>query len=180
MNKENSHNEQFIEKQVGKKLPFSVPDEYFEHLNKKIQQRVLEDKFPKKTAFKVSDTYFENLEDRIISKIPKRQETTKVVRLKKYLLKTIPFAAAAAILLYIELFSYTLESTSMNDLDLLTESDLEYWLEANPIYTNDIAIVLEKNILDETPFYFTQIEDESIEEFVNTNNNSYLINELDQ
>lgn len=180
MHKENSHSEQFIEKQVDKKLSFSVPDEYFEHLDKKIQQRVLEDKFPKKTAFKVSDTYFENLEDLIISKIPKRQETTKVVRVKKYLLKTIPFAAAAAILLYIGFSSYNLESSSVIDLDSLTESDFEYWLEANPIYTNDIAIVLEKNILDETPFYFTQIEDESIEEFVNTNSNSYLINELDQ
>jgi len=180
MNKESLHSEQFIEQKVNKKQPFSVSKGYFENFDSTIYQKTKEQNFPKTTAFKVSDTYFKNLEDRIISKLPKNKKTLKVVRFKKYVLNIIPFAAAAAILLFIGLTTYNFKNNSGIDLDSLTESDFEYWLETNPINTNDIAIVLNQNILDETPFYFTQIEDESIEEFVNTNNNSFLINELDE
>ena len=180
MNKENLHSEQFIAKHASKKLPFSVPEEYFGDLENKIEQKILEKTFPKTTAFKVSDTYFKNLEDRINNKLPKNKKTPKVIRFKKYVLHKIPFAATAAILLFIGLITYNFKNNFGVGLDSLTESDFEYWLETNPINTNDIAFVLELNILDETPFYFTQIEDESIEDFVNTNNNSFLINELDE
>ena len=43
---------------------------------------------------------------------------------------------------------------------------------------NDIASILEEDILEENEFYFTDIKDESIEDYMNSIDNTSLLNEI--
>ncbi|KOY52942.1 hypothetical protein [Polaribacter dokdonensis] len=178
MENEIRNSENFINSKLRNKKPFSTPDNYFDSLEDRFSAKLAEDKFSKENPFKVSDTYFENLEDDIFAKIVSEKKEVKVISLKDRLFKVIPFAAAASVVLFLGLNTFNFSTENTASLDSLSDDDIEYWLDSNTLHTSDIASVLEEDILDENAFYFADIEDESIEDYINTDDNSYLLNEL--
>lgn len=178
MENETRNSEQFIKSTLGNKNPFATPDNYFDAIEDQFSAKLAEESFSKENPFKVSDKYFDSLEDTILAKVHSGKKEVKVISLKDRLLKAIPFAAAASIILFIGLNTFNFKTDNTASLDSLSDADIEYWLDSNTLHTTDIASVLEDDLLDENAFYFTDIEDESIEDYINTDDNSYLLNEL--
>lgn len=169
---------EFINRKVGKKPNFSVPYDYFDSIDDIIAVKIVEESLPKDNAFKVPETYFSNLEDSILAQVSLNKKETKVISFKERILKIVPYAAAASIALFIGLNSFVFNSSDTISIDSLSDDDIEYWLDSNTLNTNDIAAVLENEILEENEFSFTDIEDESIEDYINSIDNSSLLNEL--
>ncbi|WP_405606032.1 hypothetical protein [Polaribacter sp. Asnod1-A03] len=173
------NSEEYLNSILGKKSGFSVPKNYFDSIEDIIDIRIAEENLSKENGFNVPDAYFKNLEDNILAKVTVTTEKeTKVVSLKTKLFKIIPFAAAASIILFIGLNSFIFNQTEELNLDSLSENDIENWLDFNPMNTNDIALVLQEDILNENDFSFSSIEDETIEDYITSIDNSSLFDEL--
>ncbi|SDR82256.1 hypothetical protein SAMN05216503_1051 [Polaribacter sp. KT25b] len=177
MEREIKNNVNYISKKTGKKTGFSTPTDYFNNLEDVIATKISEENLNKEIGFKVPDTYFNNLEDTILAKVSSEKET-KIISFKDRLLKMIPYAAAASIVLFIGLNSFVFNTDKELTLDSLTDTEIEYWLDANTLNTNDISIVLEDDLLDENDFYFTTLNDETIEDYINSIDNIALLNEI--
>lgn len=179
MENEIKHSVDFISKKAGKKNNFSIPTNYFEGLEDNISLLLSENKFDKKNAYKVPETYFNNIEDLILTKVTPKEKKTQVVSFKKHILKLIPYAAAASVALFISLNSFILNTNEGLTFDAISDDEIEYWLDENTISTTEIGIILEDEIANENSFYFTDLEDESIEDYINSTDNNSLLNELD-
>jgi hypothetical protein len=178
MENEIKHSIDFINKKVGNKNNFSVPTNYFDHLEDDISLKISEKSFKKNNAFKIPETYFNTIEDNILTTISSQEKKTKVISFKQRLLKLIPYAAAASIALFIGLNSFVFNTNDILTFDMVSDDDIEYWLDENTISTSEIGIILEDEISDENAFYFTKLEDESIEDYINSIDNTSLLNEL--
>jgi hypothetical protein len=179
MENEIKNSEMYINKKVGKETGFSTPSNYFDDLEDAILGKVFEDKLPNETGFKVPENYFKTLEEDILNKVSSSKKETKVISLRERVLKIIPFVAAASIVLFIGLNSFVFETNDEFTLDSLSENDIEYWLESNTLNSDDMATVLQDDIEEENGFYFMDIEDESIEEYMNTVGDDSLLEEID-
>lgn len=168
----------FINKKTGKKSGFSAPSDYFDNLEDVIAVKITTESLPKESAFKVPDTYFNNLEDHILAQVSSKEKETKVISFRDRVLKIIPYTAAASIALFIGLNSFVFNQNETLTLDMLSDNEIEYWLDTNTLNNNDIAAILEDEILDENEFSFTEIKDESIEDYINSIDNTSLLNEL--
>lgn len=180
MENEIKHSEAFISNKIGKKPGFTTPSNYFNNLEDDISIKISEENFIKKNSFKVPDTYFSTIEDNILAKVSSEaKKETKVISLKNRFLKIIPFAAAASIALFIGLNSYVFKSDNTNNnLKALTDEDFEQWLDISTIHTDDIVEILPEDILEINEFSFALIEDESIEDYINSIDNTSILNEL--
>ena len=97
-------NEEFDFENIPKKNVFKIPENYFEDLSAKIEQRtqsVLQN-IPKKNIFKIPENYFEDLESQILSLPP-----TKIIPLFTWSAKrtwaSVAACSAIAILGYFTL-----------------------------------------------------------------------------
>ena len=178
MENEIKHSLNFISKKIGNKPGFSVPTNYFEGLEFDIESKISEQNFNKKTAFKIPEDYFNTVEDRILKDVIIHKKPVKVISLKDRILKAIPYAAAASIILFIGLNAFVFNSDNELTVDAISDNDIEYWLNENTAHTNDIATFFEDDILQENTFSFTEIKDENIEDYINSIDNSYFFNEL--
>ncbi len=178
MNNELKNSVEFIKSKAGKKTGFSTPTNYFNGLDEVIETIISEEIIPAETNFKTPDNYFNSLEDKILDKVSIPKKVTKVISLKDRIYKVIPYTAAASIILFIGLNSSIFSNSSSISIDSLSENDLEYWMESNTLYANDISEVLDDDILDEADFTFAELKDENIEDYIILNDNASLINEL--
>ena len=181
MKNKTPNSESFLEEKTGIKTGFSSPTNYFDNLEEAISAKLIEEALPKAHGFKVSENYFTSLEDQIISKISSEEKSikhTKVISLKDRLLKIIPIAAAS-IVLFIGLNSYVFDTINSTSIDYISDNDMEYFLESNAVNTIDFAAVFNDDIENESILSLTNIEDESIEDYMNSIDNTYLLNELE-
>ncbi|MEO9571622.1 MAG: hypothetical protein ABJH82_08295 [Polaribacter sp.] len=172
------NSEAYLNSVLGKESGFSIPENYFNSIEKNIELKLSEDKLTKETGFNIPDSYFSNLEDSILAKVSLTEKETKVISFKERVLKLIPIAAAASVVLFIGLNSFIFNNTEELTLDSLSDNDIEYWLDSKTLNTIDIAIVLNDDLLAENDFYFTTIEDENIEDYMNSIDNTSILNEL--
>lgn len=178
MENEIKHNEDNIQKQVGKRSRFSVPTNYFDDVEFDITSKIVTDNFDKTNAHEVPKNYFEVLENQILESVSSSKKTTKVISLKKRILKTIPFAAAACIALFISLNTFVFNAAEKVNFEAISDVEIESWLDDNTMSTSEIATLLGDEILYENMFSFADLEDESIEDYINSIDNSSLLNEL--
>lgn len=169
---------QYINNKVSKKPGFSAPTNYFETLEDSIESRLVEEKFAKNSGFKTQENYFDGIENSILAKILSEEKETKVISFKQRIFKLIPIAAAASIILFIGLNSFIYNTSDKLTLDSLSNNDIEYWLDTNTFNSIDVTVVYEDDILEENDFLFTEIKDESIEDYINSIDNTSLLNEL--
>ena len=175
MENEIKNSEYYIQNKVGSATGFSAPTNYFDTLEAGISAK---EKFSKKTAFKVSENYFSKIDTSILSKDSSIKKETKIISFKERFFKIIPFVAAASILLFVGLNSFIFNTNNKLTLDSLSDNDIEYWLDSNSLNNQDIASILQDEILDENEFYFSDIKDKSIEEYINSLDNDTLLNDL--
>jgi hypothetical protein len=178
MDKEVKKSINYIRSKTDKNTGFCTPQNYFNNLEDVINVKLYEEKFPVKNGFKAPDTYFNNIEDRFLSTILVSKKETKVIYFKDKILKMIPYAAAASIVLFISLNSFVFTTDEELTINSLTDTEIEYWLDSNTLNTNDISIVLEDELLKENDFYFTTIKDETIEDYINSIDSTTLLNEI--
>lgn len=178
MSKKIKNSVEYILKKNGKKTGFSVPSDYFNDLEETIAIKLLEKNFSKEHNFEVPATYFNNLEDTILASVSPEEKETKVISFKERILKFIPIAAAASVILFIGLNSFVFNKTEELTLDSLSDVDIEYWLDSNTINTNDVTVILQEDLLDEDDFYFATLEDENIEDYINSIDNTSIFEEL--
>jgi len=178
MENELKNSVEYINNKVGKKTGFSAPTNYFDTLEDSILTKLAEENFGNKSAFKVPENYFDDLENNILQRISSEEKETKVISFKERIFKLIPIAAAASIILFIGLNAFVFNTIDELTLDSLSNNDIEYWLDTNTIHSTDISTVYEDDILEENEFLFTEIKDESIEDYINSIDNTSLLNEL--
>jgi len=168
----------YINNKVGKKTGFSAPANYFDTLENSIESILAEEKFAKDSGFKIPKNYFDDLENNILAKISSEEKETKIISFKERVFKLIPIAAAASIVLFIGLNSFVFNTSDELTMDSLSNNDIEYWLDSNTFHSTDLTTEYEDDILEENDFLFTDIKDESIEDYINSIDNSSLLNEL--
>ena len=168
----------YISKKTSKEPGFSTPSNYFDNLEDIIDMKITEETFTKKTAFKVPDTYFSNIEDCILEQVSYKEKETKVISFRKRALKSIPYVAAASVALFISLNTFIFNTDKNLTIDSLSDNEIENWLASNDIKTNDIAFVFEDEILGENDFSMTTLQDEELEDYINSIDNSTLLNEI--
>lgn len=168
----------FINEKTGKKSGFSSPSNYFDNLEEEISCKILEENFEQEIGFNVPHTYFENLDNTILAKVNSKEKKSKVIPLRSKVLKFIPYAAAACIALFIGLNSFVFNVNEQITLENLSDTDIENWLDSNTLNTNDITEILENEILDENDFSLTELQDDSIEDYIISIDNTSLFNEL--
>jgi hypothetical protein len=178
MENEIKNSEYYIQNKVGRATGFSAPTNYFDTLEAGISAKLSEEKFSKKTAFKVPENYFSTVDNSILSKVSSIKKENKIISFKERFFKIIPFVAAASILLFVGLNSFIFNTNNKLTLDSLSDNDIEYWLDSNTLNNQDIASILQDEILDENEFYFSDIKDKSIEEYINSLDNDTLLNDL--
>lgn len=178
MENELKNSVQYINNKVGKKTGFSAPTNYFDTLEDSILTKLAEENFSNENAFKVPENYFDDLENNVLKRIASEEKETKVISFKERVFKLIPVAAAASIILFIGLNAFVFNTIDELTLDSLSNNDIEYWLDTNALHSTDITTVYEDDILEENDFLFTEIKDESIEDYLNTMDESSLLNEL--
>lgn len=178
MENEIKNSEYYIQNKVIGATGFSAPTNYFDTLEEGISAKLSEEKFSKRIAFKVPENYFSNIDTSILSKVSSIKKETKIISFKERFFKIVPFVAAASILLFVGLNSFIFKTNNKLTLDSLSDNDIEYWLDSNTLNNQDIASILQDEILDENEFYFSDIKDQSIEDYINFLDNDTLLNEL--
>ena len=173
------NSEYFISTKIGKKTGFKTPSNYFNNLEDAIVAKVTEENFSKKNGFTVSDSYFNNLEENIIKKITKKE--TKIISFKERVLKLIPLATAASIILFIGLNSFIFNKNEENPFDKLADFEVENWISNNISLINDDDLALTYNDVEFDDFETipNSISNEELENYLNNEENLSLILEND-
>ena len=180
MNNELENSEKFIYQKVGKKTGFSVSSDYFEAVETNFSVRLFEEKNTKKVAFETPLNYFNEVEDRVLEKVLVTKKEVKVISFKQKVLMMIPIAAAASILLFIGINSFNPGDSAPLTFESVTDNEIETWLESNSnsINTDNITTIFSNEELLENDFAFTNIKDASIEDYMYSNDDLTIINEL--
>lgn len=179
MDKQIKHSEAFLNQKIGGVTSFNVPKDYFNSLENDIFLKISEDKLPKTNVFTTPSAYFDGLEEKLLAKVAPVNQKGKLISFKERVVKVIPFAAAASILLFIGLNTFTINGGN-NELSLenLNSTDIEYWMNNTEILESDVAILLNNELLEEQEFSFAELQTESIEEYIITTDNTSLLNEI--
>lgn len=179
MKKDSKNIEQFLNDEVRKTSGFSMPKNYLDSIENNFIAKLAEQQFPKSSGYKIPEEYLDSLENSIVAKVGfTTKKETKVITLKNKVLKIVPFAAAASVLVFLALNTFNFKSTSNLTFDSLNNQDLEYWYNTSEINYTDLALVLENEIKYENEFTLTNIQDENIEEYMNSIDNSSILNDL--
>lgn len=180
MNRDRKNIEDYLNNIPMGENQFSVPENYFNSIEDSVLSQIIEEQLPGKLTYNVPDTYFENFEDNLLSKSEFSKKETKVIRLKSRILKIIPTAAAACMLLFIGLNYFTI--TKPSDIDSISSDDLELWIDENHIdYSTVNAIEFidtdftESNIIEDD----SSLEDEDILNYLNSIDTSNLLTEIE-
>ena len=126
MNRELENSVNYISNKTQKKSGFSAPENYFDSVEDSLFSKLSEQKFPSKSGHSIPEKYFENIDEVIFSKI-EFPKTPKVISIRSRIIKYIPTAAAASLLLFFGLNYFAL--TNSNSFDDISPDDIENWLD---------------------------------------------------
>ena len=179
MDTKNKNSLEYIKKITQNKSGFSTPENYFDSLEDTVFSKIKEQSFSKENAFTVPKNYFEHFEDSLFEKIDFPTKEVKVISLRSRILKIIPAAAAASVLLFIGLNYFTFSNSI--SFDSIPSEDIENWLDDS--YINNASSTVnfvdadfkDSNVLEEV----TSIKDEDILEYFNTIDSTTLLTEIE-
>ena len=132
---------------IPKKNIFQVPENYFEDLSVKIEQRTqsMVENLPKENVFKVSENYFEDLESKILART---SEETKIIPLFTWSAKrtwaSIAACSAVAIMGYLTLMPQQ-DSLGNESLAGVQNSEIVNYLIQEDINQTDFAEQIDNN-----------------------------------
>lgn len=177
MKKETKHSNTIFQK-VGKNHGFTTPENYLENLEDTVFSKFKVDALPKSTGYKIPTNYMNNIEEDILSKVVINEKQIKVITLKQRMLKLIPYAAVASMVLFIALNSFVFQSDANLNLDSLDDADIEYWLNNNDINYTDVAAVLETEIANENDLSLTTLNTNNIEDYLISTDEYSIFDEI--
>ncbi len=171
----------FINKKTNDKSGFSVPSNYFETIEDSFTLKLKEENIVKENGFKTPDSYFDELENKILEQVTSTKKETKVISLKQRMLKLIPMAAAASVILFIGLNSFIFDKTDTLNFENLAENELENWIidNINLINDNDFEIAYNDIDFDESEFVPNSISSDELENYLSNQDNISIILEND-
>lgn len=177
MNNNLEHSEEFIQNKVGLENGFSTPKNYFDGLENQVFATLSSEIIPKEHNFNVPIGYFETLEDTILAKVSSQEKIVKVISLKERVLKLIPVAAAASVLLFIGLNSLVFNTTETTIFDELNDTDVEYWISNNIdlIADNDITQTYTDFDFDDEEIIPNSISNDELENYLSNQEDLSLI-----
>lgn len=180
MSKQNNHIENYLNNFSQDKNKFYVPDNYFDSIEETVLSSVVEDQLPGGLSYNVPSDYFNSVEKSILDKLELKEQKVKVISLKNRLLKIIPTAAAACIILFVG-FNYINISNS-NGIESITNDEIELWINENfneYSSTHSIEFVdtdfTEGDIMVED----SSLNDDDILDYLNSIDNSSLLTEIE-
>ncbi|QIE60749.1 hypothetical protein G5B37_14650 [Rasiella rasia] len=152
---------------------FTTPDHYFDDLEERILNSVLEDTLPKEAGFKVPENYFNRVEEKLVAQIPAISEETdaKVIPLYKSRIFIVSASVAACVAFIVSIINFSSEtSITLNDVN--TETIASYIDEGNLDFSEqEIALLLQD---EDVSALAVPSEDISTE-----NLTDYLLNNID-
>ena len=141
--------QEFNLENIPRKNIFQVPENYFEDLSAKIEQRtqsVVED-LPKENVFKVPENYFEDLESKILART---SEKTKIIPLFTWSAKrTWASVAACSVIAVMGYFTLMPSQKSLGEEELagVQNQEIVNYLIQQDLNQTDVAEQIEaKNI----------------------------------
>ena len=148
------------------KSGFTTPKNYFDDVEDSFFTKVSESKLPKQTGFEVSTSYFDNLEETILDKLNPKKEV-KVISFKDRVLKFIPIAAAASVVIFISI-NFFFKNTSTVTLDDISTTEIESWYENGygEINNNDLVLSFDDEDFDDDELLISSINDADIENYL--------------
>ena len=171
--------EAYLNSILEKESGFCTPKNYFNKIEDSFEVKLIEEEFKLEEGFTLPYSYFNELENEILAKVLSNKKETKLISFKERILKFIPTTAAAIVILFVGLNSFVFNTTEEFTSDSLSEIDIEYWLDTSTIDTYEVSITIEDVLLDENDFYFTNLEDKTIEDYINSIDNNSIFEELD-
>lgn len=178
MDTKNKYSLEHIKSITQNESGFSTPESYFDSVEDSVFSKIKEQSFSKENTFTVPKDYFNNFEDSLFTKVNFPKKEVKVISLKSRLLKIIPFAAAASVILFIGLNYFSFSDTTT--FESISSDEIENWLDDS--YLNNSSSVnfvdadfKDSNVLEEDTF----IKDEDILEYLNTIDSSTLLTEIE-
>jgi len=179
MDTKNKNSLDYIKSITQNKNGFSTPENYFDSVEDTVFSKIKEQSFSKENAFTAPKDYFEHFEDSLFEKINFPKKEVKVISLRSRLLKIIPGAAAASVLLFIGLNYFSFSDTA--SFESISSEELENWLDES--YINNASSTVnfvdadfkDSNVLEEV----SSIKDEDILEYLNTIDSATLLTEIE-
>ena len=179
MDTKNKNSLDYIKSITQNKNGFSTPENYFDSVEDTVFSKIKEQSFSKENAFTAPKDYFEHFEDSLFEKINFPKKEVKVISLRSRLLKIIPAAAAASVLLFIGLNYFSFSDTA--SFESISYEELENWLDES--YINNASSTVnfvdadfkDSNVLEEV----SSIKDEDILEYLNTIDSATLLTEIE-
>ncbi len=179
MDTKNKNSLDYIKSITQNKNGFSTPENYFDSVEDTVFSKIKEQSFSKENAFTAPKDYFEHFEDSLFEKINFPKKEVKVISLRSRLLKIIPAAAAASVLLFIGLNYFSFSDTA--SFESISSEELENWLDES--YINNASSTVnfvdadfkDSNVLEEV----SSIKDEDILEYLNTIDSATLLTEIE-
>ena len=179
MNTKNKHSLEQIKSMTQHKSGFSTPENYFDSVEDAVFSNIKAQSFSKENAFTAPKDYFNNFEDSLFTKIDFPKKEVKVISLRSRILKIIPAAAAASVLLFIGLNTFSFSETA--SFESISSEEMENWLDESYLKSNTSIINFvdadfkEINVLEED----ASIKNEDIFEYLNAIDNSTLLTEIE-
>lgn len=160
---------------------FSVPENYFDSVENAVFAKISESSFPKETGFSVPNNYFETVDKALYKSLNIVHKEPKVISLRTRMLKYIPTAAAASILLFVGLNYMTLSDSI--SFESISSDEVENWINNNYLNQNPNnfrdqfvdADFTENALLDDN----LTITDQDIMDYFNTIDNKALLTEIE-
>ena len=184
MNNELENSIKYIKENTGDDPKFSVPENYFNGIEDEFSLKLKEEKLPKGNSFKLPDDYFNMLEDKILDKVKVDTETapkeTKVISFKNSLLKFIPTAVAASLILFVSVQFFKFNSDKPLTIEDVSLSEIENWFDETISFTdNTVFTVAYEATVDENELTPIELQNDAIEAYFNTiDDHSDLLNEI--
>lgn len=177
MNNELENSINNISQETGRKSGFSVPKDYFNGIEDDFLMKLSEQQLPTEKAFNIPKDYFSNLEDEILTKVSLNKP--KVISFRNRISKFIPLAAAASVVLFMGFYFLNNQNSTIT-FDDISSTDLENWYDNSLGYSNnsELALVYEISDFDEDELSEVILNDDVLEDYFNSIDNSILLNEI--
>lgn len=181
MSNNNKNIEDYLSNNFKDENPFSVPENYFESVEDTVLSKIIEEQLPGEITYNVPENYFDIVEDSLFTKLDLQKKNVKVISLKDRLLKIIPAAAAACIIIFVGLNYFSVSNS--NNLDSISNDEIEIWINENyneystshSIEFVDADFTESSNILEDD----SSLNEDDILEYLNSIDNSSLLTEIE-
>lgn len=178
MSKEIKNSIDYIHSKTQGTSGFSTPENYFDQVEDVLFSKLIEQQFPKENGFVVSENYFNDFEASLYATIDFPNKEIKVITLRKRIMRYIPTAAAASVLLFFGLNYFSLTNTS--SFEDVSSTDIENWIDIEYVDFNTTnTIFVDSDFTENDLIEDETLSDEDLLDYLSTINSAILLTETE-